>query len=61
MNDTVDDVTTEKKKPVRVTARRKRVNKRVTMTDIARIAGCSQATVSCTSTHPVQTGKSCTG
>jgi LacI family transcriptional regulator len=46
MNDTVDDVTTEKKKPVRVTARRKRVNKRVTMTDIARIAGCSQATVS---------------
>jgi LacI family transcriptional regulator len=46
MNDTVDDTTTEKNKPIRAAARRKRVNKRVTMTDIARIAGCSQATVS---------------
>ena len=46
MSDTVDNKTTEKSKRVSVSPRRKRISKRVTMTDIARLAGCSQATVS---------------
>jgi LacI family transcriptional regulator len=45
VGDTVDNSTTGKVKK-RLAARRKRVSKRVTMTDIARVAGCSQATVS---------------
>ncbi|MDR6635632.1 LacI family transcriptional regulator [Phyllobacterium sp. 1468] len=45
MGDTVDNSTTGKVK-TRLAVRRKRVSKRVTMTDIARLAGCSQATVS---------------
>lgn len=46
MGDTVDNSTTGKVKTTRLAVRRKRVSKRVTMTDIARVAGCSQATVS---------------
>lgn len=46
MSDTVEKKPTEKLKSARVASRRKRVSKRVTMTDIARVAGCSQATVS---------------
>jgi len=46
MGDTVDNSTTGKVKTTRLATRRKRVSKRVTMTDIARVAGCSQATVS---------------
>ncbi|SDO91657.1 transcriptional regulator, LacI family [Phyllobacterium sp. YR620] len=46
MSETVEKDPTEKPKRARVTTRRKRVSKRVTMTDIARAAGCSQATVS---------------
>ncbi|MGH6860344.1 MAG: LacI family DNA-binding transcriptional regulator [Phyllobacterium sp.] len=44
MSDTVEDKTTGK--AGRTASRRRRVGKRVTMTDIARVAGCSQATVS---------------
>jgi LacI family transcriptional regulator len=46
MNETVDEETTGKSKPARRSPRRTRIGKRVTMTDIARVAGCSQATVS---------------
>jgi len=46
VGDTVDNSTTGKVKTTRLAVRRKRVSKRVTMTDIARVAGCSQATVS---------------
>ena len=42
----MDNSTTGKVKTTRLAVRRKRVSKRVTMTDIARVAGCSQATVS---------------
>jgi LacI family transcriptional regulator len=46
MNQTVGKGTTAKRKRAGVAPRRKRAGKRVTMTDIARVAGCSQATVS---------------
>lgn len=46
MTDTVEKKTTAKPKRSSVALRRKRISKRVTMTDIARVAGCSQATVS---------------
>lgn len=46
MSDTVEDKPTENSRTARIASRRKRVGKRVTMTDIARVAGCSQATVS---------------
>ncbi|MEK1852776.1 MAG: LacI family DNA-binding transcriptional regulator [Phyllobacterium sp.] len=46
MSDTVEDKPTGKSKTARIAPRRKRISKRVTMTDIARAAGCSQATVS---------------
>lgn len=46
MSETVEKDPTERPRKTRGSNRRRRVSKRVTMTDIARVAGCSQATVS---------------
>src|SRR5262245_34099767 len=46
MSETVEEDPADRQRKARATPRRRRVSKRVTMTDIARAAGCSQATVS---------------